>query len=97
MQDANALAREFHPVFTMDDYINLPRYSFYLKLLIDGATSKPFSAYTMPLKMPFASCQEEIVQLSRRKYGRSQKNVAIKPEPFNILPVMQGTLFSEDR
>jgi len=43
-EDAEYLAREFHPTFTEEDLINLPRYSMYLKLMIDGTTSQPFSA-----------------------------------------------------
>jgi len=43
-EDAEYLAREFHPAFNEEDLVNLPRYSMYLKLMIDGATSQPFSA-----------------------------------------------------
>lgn len=47
--DAKVMAEEFYPVFTREDFINLPKYSIYLKLLIDGTTSAPFSANTLPL------------------------------------------------
>jgi hypothetical protein len=46
LADAEYLAKEFRPVFNQDDLIKLPRYSIYIKLMIDGATSKPFSAKT---------------------------------------------------
>ena len=42
--DAKVMAEEFFPVFTADDFINLPKFFIYLKLLIDGAASRPFSA-----------------------------------------------------
>jgi hypothetical protein len=42
--DAEHLAKEFYPVFEAIDFVNLPRYSMYLKLMIDGTTSQPFSA-----------------------------------------------------
>ena len=42
--DAELLAKEFYPVFEPIDLVNLPRYSMYLKLMIDGAASSPFSA-----------------------------------------------------
>ena len=42
--DAEYLAKEFYPVFTQDDLVNLPRYAMYLKLMIDGTASQPFSA-----------------------------------------------------
>ena len=44
--DAEYLEKEFYPVFTADDLINLPRFAIYIKLMIDGATSQPFSAKT---------------------------------------------------
>lgn len=42
--DAELLAKEFYPVFEAIDLVSLPRYSMYLKLMVDGATSQPFSA-----------------------------------------------------
>jgi hypothetical protein len=45
--DAEILAREFYPTFEAIDLVNLPRYSMYLKLMIDGATSLPFSALSI--------------------------------------------------
>ena len=35
-------------MFTKDDLINLPRYSMYLKMMIDGVASKSFSALIIP-------------------------------------------------
>ena len=43
-KDARVFRDEFHPVFATDDFINLPRYYFYIKLLIDGVASRAFSA-----------------------------------------------------
>jgi hypothetical protein len=45
--DAQFLAREFSPKFSADDFISLPRFHIYLRLMIDGETSKPFSATTI--------------------------------------------------
>lgn len=47
--DAELLAKEFYPVFDAIDLVSLPRYAMYLKLMIDGATSQPFSAKTFYL------------------------------------------------
>jgi hypothetical protein len=71
-EDARYLEREFSPVFTEADFIHLPRYSVYLKLLIDGIASKPFSADTLPLKPTDHSWKEEIIRHSRAQYGRGQ-------------------------
>jgi len=46
-EDAPYLAREFQPTFDVGDLLNLPNYSIYLKLMIDGAPSKAFSAITV--------------------------------------------------
>lgn len=46
-RDAEALAKELFLVFEIPDLINLPNYSIYLKLLVDGMPSKPFSAVTL--------------------------------------------------
>ncbi len=43
LEDAKFLAEEFYPAFSQEDLINLPCYSIYLKLMIEGKTSKPFS------------------------------------------------------
>jgi hypothetical protein len=41
--DARYMAREFYPKFSQDDIVRLPNFRIYLKLMIDGAPSKPFS------------------------------------------------------
>jgi len=46
-EDAQLLAREMYPVFTMEWFINLPNHSFFIKLMIDGVPSKPFSAVSV--------------------------------------------------
>ena len=47
-EDADYLEHEFAPVFRADDFITLPRYHIYLKLMINGEVSRPFSAVTLP-------------------------------------------------
>ncbi len=44
--DARFLAPEFQPVFNEHDLMSLQNYNIYLKLMIDGSPSKPFSAIT---------------------------------------------------
>jgi hypothetical protein len=43
-EDAPLLAKEFQPKFEVQDLVNLPNHAVYLKLMIDGTPSKPFSA-----------------------------------------------------
>lgn len=51
-KDAGFLAREMSPVFSADDLLSLPNYHIYVKLMINGQVSRPFSAQT------FASIDE---------------------------------------
>src|SRR5437899_766071 len=48
LSDAEVLEREFYPVLTSGDFVNLPNYSLYLKLMVDGTVTRPFSADTLP-------------------------------------------------
>jgi len=51
-EDATFLAKEFQPKFEAEDLLNLPNHHIYLKLMIDGSPSKPFSAITLrPLEV----------------------------------------------
>lgn len=45
--DANLMAKEFYPVFKASDFTSLANHSIYLKLMIDGKPSTPFSADTI--------------------------------------------------
>ena len=47
INDAEVLAKEFYPEFSAVDLLNLPNYHIYLKLMIDGQISPPFSATTL--------------------------------------------------
>jgi len=46
-EDAQLLAQEFQPTFGVEDLLNLPNRHFYLRLMIDGSPSRPFSAVTL--------------------------------------------------
>lgn len=48
-EDAPIIARELAPVFDAEDLLNLPRYDIALKLMIDGAPCRPFSATTLDI------------------------------------------------
>ncbi len=75
--DADFLEKEFEPEFTTQDLVNLPNYHIYLKLMIDGVTSRPFSASTLPpLKADLSlGVKEKIIETSRRLYTRPRKVV----------------------
>ena len=74
--DAEFLEKEFEPEFTMNDLVNLAKYNIYLKLMIDGVSSRAFSATTLPpLDKPERSYASEIIDFSRKSYGRPRLDV----------------------
>jgi hypothetical protein len=46
--DAEIISQEFTPTFKLTDFIGLPNFHIYLKMMIDGKISEPFSAITLP-------------------------------------------------
>lgn len=73
--DAEYLAKEFTSV-TEQDLTNLPFATTYLKLLIDGTPTKPFSMKTIKTGIqPHRELGEAIRQLSRLKYGKDKRIV----------------------
>lgn len=69
-EDAEFLEKEFSPEFTAEDLVNLPKYNIYLKLMIDGIASHPFSAETLePPNPPEESSRDKIIRSSRERYG----------------------------
>ena len=72
--DAEILEKEFAPVFTAEDIVGLQKYQMYLKLMIDGVTSNPFSASGLnPIPKPEVSYVQEILDSSRALYARPRQ------------------------
>ena len=82
-EDAEFLEKEFQPYFYAPDFCNLPRYNTYVRLMIDGVASRPFSAETLP---PFEALEknnkDKILKVSRQRYGTQKKKVEEKIEKW---------------
>ncbi len=82
-QDAEVLEKEFSPEFYIQDLVNLGFTQIYLKLMIDGITSRPFSAETLPpFPRPAESLRETIIRVSRERYGTPRSVVEEKIRRF---------------
>jgi hypothetical protein len=69
-EDAEFLEKEFMPEFLQNDLVNLSKANVYIKLMIDGVASRPFSSETMPpQKIPLESYRDVIIKNSRDHYG----------------------------
>ncbi|MEK7123455.1 MAG: CxxC-x17-CxxC domain-containing protein, partial [Patescibacteria group bacterium] len=74
--DAEILEKEFNPEFMVNDIVNLGMGTIYLKLLINGIASRPFSAATLPpLPKQESSYKEEIIKVSREQFGAAKEGV----------------------
>ncbi len=90
--DAEVLEKEFSPQFTAEDIVNLGIYQIYLKLMIDGVSSAPFSATTLPpIAKPESSSMERVIESSRSQFASKRVDVekAIDDWMMPIKPVMK--------
>jgi CxxC-x17-CxxC domain-containing protein len=77
--DAEFLEKEFEPVFTMNDLVNLAKYDIYLKLMIDGVSGDAFSATSLtPMAAVEKSNLEKIIKVSRERYASKREAVEDK-------------------
>lgn len=77
--DAEVLEKEFAPQFTAEDIVNLGIFQIYLKLMIDGISSQPFSATTLPpIAKPENSSMEKVIAMSRQQFANSRVDVEKK-------------------
>jgi len=77
-EDAAHLSKEFSPVFKADDLINLEAREMYVKMVVDGKVTKPFSARTINVVPSDVNYSPEIIDLSREKYGENR--IAVERE-----------------
>jgi hypothetical protein len=77
--DAEYIEKEFAPTLLAQDIVNLGFAQIYLRLMIDGIGSQPFSAKTLP---PIAKTPEnyvkEIIDSSRAQFSKPRDEVEAK-------------------
>ena len=78
--DASYLQREFQPVFSESDLINVERFHIYMKTIVENEPVPPFSVdLTKDVNQLKAEANDKIaqavIQLSRLKYGRPKELV----------------------
>ncbi|TSC83425.1 MAG: hypothetical protein G01um101417_598 [Parcubacteria group bacterium Gr01-1014_17] len=78
-RDAEFIEKEFAPQFMAEDLVNLGFVQIYLKLMIDGISSPPFSATTLPpIPRGKESFKAEVIAASRRQFAVSRAAVEEK-------------------
>ena len=84
-EDAEFLEKQFEPVFTSQDLINVDNYKYFGRLLLNGISTAPFN-----LNAPFPTegnkeIVEPVKELSRLKYGRDRDVVEREVEARNVV------------
>ncbi|MDP3980750.1 MAG: type IV secretion system DNA-binding domain-containing protein [Chlamydiota bacterium] len=68
--DAYNLTKEYAEIYTENDLVSLGKFETVMKLSIDGMTSAPFPAITLPLPALKNDNKESIIRHSKERYGR---------------------------
>ena len=68
-EDAAFMESEFMPTFAPEDLVNLNKFEIYLKLMVDGAATRPFSATTLPPIAQRTGSTEKVIAVSRERYA----------------------------
>jgi CxxC-x17-CxxC domain-containing protein len=77
--DAEFLENEYAPSFTPEDLVNLGKFNIAVKLMIDGVSSRAFSAQTLPpIGRPEECNTEKIIRVSAERYGTSRADIEEK-------------------
>jgi hypothetical protein len=74
-EDAEFLEKQFAPIFTASDLVNVDNRNCFAKLLINNELSKPFNMKTYPPTKGDQETANYLKELSRLKYGRDAKIV----------------------
>lgn len=72
-ENGEALEKEFYPEFDRESLIALDKHHIYLRLAIDGKSSKPFSVLTLSPFYRFVSQKntDKIIKVSREKFKKT--------------------------
>lgn len=78
--DADIFSKQFSEVATPNDIVQIPKYTAYIKLLVDGMPTKVFSMATLapPEIEDDEGRREKIIKVSREKYGTDREVVEDK-------------------
>ncbi len=71
-EDAEFLEKQFEPVFSKNDLINVDNYNCFAKILVNNIVSKPFNMKTYPPTKGDRNLANALKELSRLKYGRNR-------------------------
>lgn len=73
--DAEFLEKQFAPVFSKQELMNIDNFNAFARLLIQGQTTRPFNIKTLPSKRGDPNLNGRLRELSRLTYGTPRAEV----------------------
>jgi hypothetical protein len=68
-EDASIVHKEFAEVFEENDLVNLDNFQIATKLMVDGQSSRPFLANTLPLPASINKNKSKVISVSQEYWG----------------------------
>lgn len=96
--DAEDMSLQFEEAVTAQDILSLPKYHAYVRLMVDGMPSKPFSVGTLPPPEfeQDAGRIDTIRSLSRERYAEKRKVVEDKVNRWSAAAAQGKTQAKQD-
>ncbi len=73
--DAEVMEKEFAPQIEVQHLLDLPKYHFYIKLMIDGLAERPFMAEALPPITTTHGRGEQVKRFSRERFTKDRDDV----------------------
>lgn len=81
--DADKLSKEYAPDLAPEDLVNLERYRLAIKMMIDGAQSRPFTGIALPPNFPSFGNSEKIRTHVREEYATPREEIEEKLDKWS--------------
>ena len=75
VEDTETMKKQFEPVFSAYDLINVDRHNAFVRTLVSNAATRPFSIMCYPPEKGEREKGEKLKELSRLRYGRPVEDV----------------------
>ncbi len=74
-EDSEFLEKQFSPIFTSKDLMNIENRQAFLRILADGTPQKPFNIHTLPPKEVDINKVNELIDYSYQRYAKPRRQI----------------------
>ena len=74
-EDAEFLEKQFAPVFTKNDLLNIDNFNAYVRILVNGQTAAPFNIKTLKGKIGDLTLAKKLKEYSGLRYGAEREKI----------------------